>query len=119
MARMRVQETVRTGRYRPGNGEAAGAYTGHKLALSSSPPLRAGSAPYGARRAPGHTTEPPFVLYVPQRASETGERCAERVVLVLSHLNRPNDQSGITSPPAGRCGTENHSHGRTLAGNWG
>ena len=31
MARMRVQETVRTGRYRPGNGEAAGAYTGHKL----------------------------------------------------------------------------------------
>jgi hypothetical protein len=31
MARMRVQETVRVGRYRPGNGEAAGAYTGHKL----------------------------------------------------------------------------------------
>jgi len=38
MARMRVQETVRVGRYRPGNGEAAGACTGHKLALSSSPP---------------------------------------------------------------------------------
>ena len=40
MARMRVQETVRVAGAAPGNG---GAYTGHKLALSSSPPLRAGS----------------------------------------------------------------------------
>ena len=89
-------------------------------AVSASTPATGSTSPRAspssscARRVPGHTTEPPFVLYVPQRASQTGERCAERVVLVLSHLNRPHDQSGITSPPAGRCGTENHSHGRTL-----